>query len=50
MGIKIKMDRENWRIQIDNEEWEFKSRAEMESNLKVLLDMKESKGRIRNND
>lgn len=35
-----------WRIEIDNEEWEFEDRKEMEANLKILLDMKERKGDI----
>jgi len=46
MGIKIKQNRMKWRIEIDNEEWEFEDRKEMEANLKILLDMKERKGDI----
>ena len=47
MGIKIKQAGTKWRISIEDEEWEFESRAEMEKNLKTILDMKEKKGQIK---
>ena len=47
MAIKIKQQEKTWRIEIDCEEWQFDSRADMEKGLKTLLDLKEKKGQIR---
>ena len=47
MGIKIKQQQEKWRLELDNEEWQFDNRKDMEDGLKILLDLKEKKGRIK---
>jgi len=50
MGIKIKQTNQKWRLCIEDEEWEFATRKEMEVGLKTLLDMKEKKGNIKLNE
>jgi hypothetical protein len=45
--MKIKQYGEKWRLEVENEEWEFRSRKDMESRLKILLDLKESKGQLK---
>lgn len=50
MAIKIKQNNQNWRLNIEDEEWAFESRKEMESALKILLDLKEKKGNIQNTE
>lgn len=36
-----------WRISIKEEDWEYKDRKEMEANIKILLDMKEKYGQLK---
>lgn len=50
MAIKIKQNNQKWRLNIEDEEWEFETRAEMEKGLKILLDLKERKGNIKSNE
>jgi hypothetical protein len=45
----LKQHGQNWRIELNGEEWEFRSRADMEKALKTLLDMKENKGQLKDN-
>lgn len=47
MGITIRQQREKWNLSIDNEVWEFEDRETMERHLKVILDIKENKGRVK---
>lgn len=44
--IKIKQNNQKWRIEIQEEEWQFESREEFESALKTLLDLKEINGQL----
>jgi hypothetical protein len=48
--IKIKQHQQKWRISIENEEFEFSTRKEMEAILKLLLDTKEKSGNLRGSD
>jgi len=47
MAIKIKQHKTGYRLEIDNEEWEFESRKEMEKVLKIFLDLKELNGQLK---
>jgi len=47
MAIKIKLNQEKWRIEIDSEEWEFEDRKDFDTNLKILLDLKQNNGRLK---
>lgn len=47
MAIKIKQNGQKWRVELQEEEWEFEDRTDMEKGLKTLLDLKEKKGQIR---
>ena len=44
--IKIIQYEGNWRINIEDETWEFKTRKEMDLILKKVLDSKEKYGEI----
>ena len=46
MSIKIRQNGDNYRVNLDDEEWQFNSRKEMEAGLKILLDMKDKKGKL----
>jgi len=49
--IKIKhRGNKVWRLEIQSEEFEFKTRPEMEKVLKHLMDLKESNGQLKNKD
>ena len=45
MGIKIKLRKDKYRLLIEQEEFEFENRSQMEAILKLFLDLKESRGR-----
>jgi len=45
--ITIKMNKEKWRIFISEEELEFENREDFDSCLKVILDLKDKFGRIK---
>lgn len=45
--IKIKLFGGNWRFEIDNEEWEFKTLEDMEECLKKILDFKNNFGNLK---
>ena len=47
MAIKIRQHGQKWRVELQEEEWEFENRADMEKGLKTLLDLKEKKGQIK---
>lgn len=47
MGITIKIYDGKWRIEIENEKWEFENRKELDIGLKTLLDLKDKKGRVK---
>lgn len=47
MAITIKQHGEKWRLIIENEEWSFENRKDLDDNLKKILDIKEKKGQIR---
>jgi hypothetical protein len=47
MAIKLKQRDKEWRIEIDDEEWKCNDRKDMERILKVLLDLKETKGKLK---
>ena len=47
MAIKISQAGEKWRLAIIEEEWEFPSREKMEEELRRLLNMKETYGKVR---
>lgn len=50
MSITIKMrNSTNWRLGITEETWEFKTRKDMESVLKQLLDIKVKYGNLKKN-
>ena len=44
--ITIKMYNKKWRICINEEIMEFEDRQDFESALKIILDLKDTKGRI----
>lgn len=44
--IKIRMYQEKWRIEIENEVLEFKTKAEFKGFLDKILEIKEKYGRI----
>ena len=44
--IKIKQQGDSFRLEIQNEEWKFGSREEMEKALKQLLDLKDAHGKL----
>jgi len=44
--ITIKQKKDTWRLIVSNEEWEFKSRKELEKVLEELLDLKEGYGQL----
>ena len=47
MSIRISMREDNkWRVNIDSEEWELKSRAELDAVLKTLFNIKMTKGNL----
>lgn len=46
MALSIKQHGSKWRIAIDHEEWELDSRADLDSAIKTLLDLKEKKGQL----
>jgi hypothetical protein len=46
MAITIKQNGETWRVLIENEEWNFNDRKDLDENLKKILDIKEKKGRL----
>jgi len=45
--IKIKMHQGNWRIEIDNEILEFKTKKEFDVFLNKVLEIKDKFGRIK---
>jgi hypothetical protein len=47
MTIKISMAQEKWRIEINEEVWEFPDKEEFGRELKDLLDKKEEYGRLK---
>ena len=47
MAIEIKQHQSKWRIKIEHEEWEFENRETLDKNLKQILDIKQSSGRIK---
>jgi hypothetical protein len=47
IGIKLHNER-NWRININEENWEFKDKAELFKCLNELLILKEKYGKLKN--
>ena len=48
MSFEIKMVKDAWRIRFRiEEEWEFKTRKELDECLKSLMDYKEKHGRLK---
>lgn len=47
MSITIKQRQKKWRLEINQEEWEYPDRESMEIDLKELLDMKVDKGELK---
>lgn len=45
--IQIKQRTEGYRICVKEEEWEVKTRKELENILKILLDIKDKNGRLK---
>ena len=45
--IQIKMVNEKWRIEIGDEKWEFKDLKELQTNLNIILNIKDKFGRIK---
>jgi len=45
--ITIKMYKEKWRININEEDFEFENREDFDACLKVILDLKDKFGRIK---
>ncbi|MCK9429498.1 MAG: hypothetical protein M0R17_05800 [Candidatus Omnitrophica bacterium] len=48
--ITIKEYGKNWRITLQDEIWQCEDREDMERVLKILLDLKEKKGRLKENE
>lgn len=47
MAIKIKQQGSAYSISLDEEQWTFTNRKEMEAALKIMLDWKDKYGRIK---
>jgi len=48
--ITIKEYGKNWRITLQDEIWQCEDRTDMERILKQLLDLKEKKGQLKENE
>ena len=44
--IALRLKGNKYRLEISGEEWEFDTRAEMQSILDYLLDLKEKRGKV----
>lgn len=47
--ITIKQQKENWRLELTNEEWKFNSESDMMDILKRIIDLKNKYGRFIHN-
>lgn len=46
--LKIYMNEKKWKIAIENEVWEFEDKNKMGEELKHLIEVKETNGRLKN--